>query len=423
MGSRKPEIIIGLIGSIIGILVGFWIINYGDSVTDYIQTFTYLPGELGNELANLGWITLIASVVALIASLLIKSAPRGWGVILVIIGIVLFFVIGTAWIISGILITLTGLMGIFRRPVPLDIKDGEFFVFIGPSGCGKTTTLKMINRLIPLTTGTIYINEKRISDYDIHELRWDIGYVLQQIALFPHMTIEENIAIVPELKKWSKEKIHDRITELLDSVGLDPESYRHRKPAELSGGEQQRVGVVRALAADPGIILMDEPFSALDPISRQRLQQDISALQKKIKKTIVFVTHDMQEALALGDRICVMQGGEIVQVATPQEIMKNPENDFVKDFLASGHAFNTPILEANFTVKDLIEADLFYSYQTSDGTLGISSAEPVENLVRRIAEEQSIPVTDEAGNFIGTVSNKHVMQFLARHLESSGELV
>ncbi|HBK0216181.1 TPA: ABC transporter ATP-binding protein [Listeria monocytogenes] len=307
--------------------------------------------------------------------------------------------------------------------VTLDIKDGEFFVFIGPSGCGKTTTLKMINRLIPLTTGTIYINEKRISDYDIHELRWDIGYVLQQIALFPHMTIEENIAIVPELKKWSKEKIHDRITELLDSVGLDPESYRHRKPAELSGGEQQRVGVVRALAADPGIILMDEPFSALDSISRQRLQQDISALQKKIKKTIVFVTHDMQEALALGDRICVMQGGEIVQVATPQEIMKNPENDFVKDFLASGHAFNTPILEANFTVKDLIEADLFYSYQTSDGTLGISSAEPVENLVRRIAEEQSIPVTDEAGNFIGTVSNKHVMQFLARHLESSGELV
>ncbi|MBC2009090.1 ABC transporter ATP-binding protein [Listeria welshimeri] len=307
--------------------------------------------------------------------------------------------------------------------VTLDIKDGEFFVFIGPSGCGKTTTLKMINRLIPLTTGTIYINEKRISDYDIHELRWDIGYVLQQIALFPHMTIEENIAIVPELKKWSKKKIHDRITELLDSVGLDPESYRNRKPAELSGGEQQRVGVVRALAADPGIILMDEPFSALDPISRQRLQQDISSLQKKIKKTIVFVTHDMQEALALGDRICVMQGGEIVQVATPQEIIKNPENDFVKDFLASGHAFNTPILESNFIVNDLIKADLFYGYQTSDGTLGISSKEPVENLVRRIAEEQSIPVMDENGNFIGTITNKHVMQFLAHHLESSGELV
>lgn len=160
----------------------------------------------------------------------------------------------------------------------------SFFVFIGPSGCGKTTTLKMINRLIPLTTGTIYIDEKRISDYNIHELRWNIGYVLQQIALFPHMTIEENIAIVPELKKWEKEKTQNRITELLNSVGLDAESYRNRKPAELSGGEQQRVGVVRALAADPEIILMDEPFSALDPISRQKLQQDMIVLQRKIKK-------------------------------------------------------------------------------------------------------------------------------------------
>ncbi|MBC1489226.1 ABC transporter ATP-binding protein [Listeria sp. FSL L7-1485] len=310
------------------------------------------------------------------------------------------------------------------KNVTLDIKDGEFFVFIGPSGCGKTTTLKMINRLIPLTTGTIYINEKRISDYDIHELRWDIGYVLQQIALFPHMTIEENIAIVPELKKWDKDKIHDRITELLESVGLDPETYRHRKPAELSGGEQQRVGVVRALAADPEIILMDEPFSALDPISRQRLQQDISALQKKIKKTIVFVTHDMQEALALGDRICVMQDGEIVQVATPQEILKNPENDFVKDFLASGHVFKTPVLEGSFIVNDLVEADLYHNYQTSDGTLSISLKEPVETLIRRVAEEESIPVLDEAsGNFVGTITNKHVMQFLARHIESSGELV
>lgn len=170
----------------------------------------------------------------------------------------------------------------------LNIEDGEFFVFIGPSGCGKTTTLKMINRLIPLTTGTIYINEKRISDYDIHELRYDIGYVLQQIALFPHMTIAENIAIVPELKKWDKQKIYERTTELLEMVGLDPALYRDRKPKELSGGEQQRVGVVRALAADPSIILMDEPFSALDPISRQKLQQDISELQKKIKKNHCF---------------------------------------------------------------------------------------------------------------------------------------
>ena len=175
------------------------------------------------------------------------------------------------------------------------------------SGCGKTTLLKMINRLIPLTAGTIWINDKRISDYNIHELRWSIGYVLQQIALFPHMTIEENIAIVPELKKWSKTKIHQRVDELLALVGLEPAKYRQRKPKELSGGEQQRVGVVRALAADPEIILMDEPFSALDPISRTKLQDDLLEMQRTIQKTIVFVSHDMQEALKLGDRLCIMK--------------------------------------------------------------------------------------------------------------------
>lgn len=204
------------------------------------------------------------------------------------------------------------------KALNVEIKKGEFFVIIGPSGCGKTTLLKMINRLIPLTAGTIWINDKRISDYNIHELRWSIGYVLQQIALFPHMTIEENIAIVPELKKWSKTKIHQRVDELLALVGLEPAKYRQRKPKELSGGEQQRVGVVRALAADPEIILMDEPFSALDPISRTKLQDDLLEMQRTIQKTIVFVSHDMQEALKLGDRLCIMKEGEIVQIGTPQ---------------------------------------------------------------------------------------------------------
>lgn len=166
----------------------------------------------------------------------------------------------------------------------LEIKAGEFFVLIGPSGSGKTTTLKMINRLIPLTTGTIRIQGKPISEYNLNELRWNIGYVLQQIALFPNMTIEENITIVPEMKKWPKNQLANRVTDLLNSVGLDAESYRHRKPAELSGGEQQRVGVLRALAADPDIILMDEPFSALDPISRKKLQEDVAKLQKKFRR-------------------------------------------------------------------------------------------------------------------------------------------
>jgi osmoprotectant transport system ATP-binding protein len=213
-----------------------------------------------------------------------------------------------------------------------DVKEGEFFVIIGPSGCGKTTTLKTINRLIPISDGTIFIQDKKISEYDINKLRWNIGYVLQQIALFPHLTIEENIAIVPELKKWSREDITNRVTELLNMVGLDAAKYRKRLPHELSGGEQQRVGVVRALAADPDIILMDEPFSALDPISREKLQNDIQDLQKKIKKTIVFVTHDIREAVKLADRICLMQDGDIIQVGSPEDLLHNPVNDFVRTF-------------------------------------------------------------------------------------------
>ncbi|REB06076.1 ABC transporter ATP-binding protein [Sporosarcina sp. BI001-red] len=220
--------------------------------------------------------------------------------------------------------------------VNFEIAEGEFFVLIGPSGCGKTTTLKMINRLIPLSDGTIRIQDKKISDYAIHELRWQIGYVLQQIALFPHMTIEENISIVPELKQWKKDRIHKRVTELLNMVGLDPHTYRGRKPSELSGGQQQRIGVVRALAADPDIVLMDEPFSALDPISRSKLQEDLLHLQRTIKKTIVFVTHDIQEAMKLGDRICIMKNGKIEQLGTPDEITAAPATPFVQEFIRSG---------------------------------------------------------------------------------------
>lgn len=217
----------------------------------------------------------------------------------------------------------------------LDIEEGKLVTLIGPSGCGKSTTMKMINRLTEPTSGVLYINDRNIEEYNIHELRWNIGYVLQEIALFPHMTVEENIAVVPEMKKWKKKYIEKRINELMEMVGLDPKTYRKRLPQELSGGEQQRVGVIRALAADPDIILMDEPFSALDPIARERLQHDIQTLQKEIRKTIVFVTHDMDEALALGDKICLMKDGRIVQVGTPQQLMLHPENQFVKDFIGA----------------------------------------------------------------------------------------
>jgi len=303
----------------------------------------------------------------------------------------------------------------------LEIKKGEFFVIIGPSGCGKTTTLKMINRLINLSDGTIYINEKKISEYNIHELRWGIGYVLQQIGLFPHMTIEENIAIVPELKKWDKRKIKERITILLESVGLEPDKYRYRKPSELSGGEQQRIGVIRALAADPAILLMDEPFSALDPISRKKLQQDIVNLQKKIKKTIVFVTHDMQEALALGDRICVMRDGEIVQCDTPTNILKSPKNDFVKNFFQSGNVYNTSIFSKPYQVKDVLDAGFCDPYKSGDGNLSIRDTESIENLLKQLGNEKDVPV-NHLGEIIGTINYEHLIKFISLKLEKGGEL-
>lgn len=220
------------------------------------------------------------------------------------------------------------------KNINLTINESEITVFIGPSGSGKTTLLKMINRLEDNTTGEVKINGKNVKEYDIHKMRWDIGYALQQVALFPHMNVEENIAIVPELKKWKKEKINARIDELLHMVGLEPEKYRKRKPSELSGGEAQRVGIARALAADPKIILMDEPFSALDPITRASLQEDVKKLQKQINKTIVFVTHDIEEAFLLGDKICIIQDGELIQTGTKQEIISNPKNDFVKKFIS-----------------------------------------------------------------------------------------
>ena len=220
------------------------------------------------------------------------------------------------------------------KNINLTINESEITVFIGPSGSGKTTLLKMINRLEDNTTGEVKINGKNVKEYNIHKMRWDIGYALQQVALFPHMNVEENIAIVPELKKWKKEKINARIDELLNMVGLEPEKYRKRKPSELSGGEAQRVGIARALAADPKIILMDEPFSALDPITRASLQEDVKKLQKQIHKTIVFVTHDIEEAFLLGDKICIIQDGKLIQSGTKQEIISNPKNDFVKKFIA-----------------------------------------------------------------------------------------
>lgn len=213
-----------------------------------------------------------------------------------------------------------------------EIEKGEFIVLIGPSGCGKTTTMKMINRLIEPTSGKIYIDGENILDMDPVILRRKIGYVIQQIGLFPHMTIEQNITLVPRLLKWSVENRRKRAEELLELVDMTPD-YLDRYPHELSGGQQQRIGVLRALAADQPLILMDEPFGALDPITRDSLQTEFKKLQKRLGKTIVFVTHDMDEALKLADRIVIMRAGRIVQFDTPDEILRNPANDFVEEFI------------------------------------------------------------------------------------------
>ncbi|NHC40583.1 ABC transporter ATP-binding protein [Bacillus sp. MM2020_1] len=293
----------------------------------------------------------------------------------------------------------------------IEIKKGEFFVLIGPSGSGKTTTLKMINRLIELSKGWVWINGKKISDYDINELRWNIGYVLQQIALFPHMSIAENIAIVPELVNWDKEKIVARVDELLTMVGLDPKEYRNRKPSELSGGQQQRVGVIRALAADPEIILMDEPFSALDPFSREKLQDDMLEIQRKLKKTIVFVTHDMQEALKLGDRICLMNDGEIVQVGTPHEFLTNPVNDFVREFVGSR--------KLSIDLDELITAVTGEQALLAD-TKTISLSTPVDKVLEQLASFEQISV-EENGKTIGIISRQNAMKVMSRYLREGGQ--
>ena len=216
--------------------------------------------------------------------------------------------------------------------INFEIEDGELFVIVGPSGSGKTTTLKLINRLLRETEGQIFFDGADINSFDLRELRLNIGYVLQGIALFPNMTVAENIAIIPEMKNMNKADIIKRTDELLNEVGLDPDIYRDRLPSDLSGGEKQRIGILRAIIANPKVLLMDEPFSALDPISRRDLQDLIIDLQKFYKITTVFVTHDMSEALRVADRICIMQDGKIVQIGRPKEIIENPANKFVSQF-------------------------------------------------------------------------------------------
>ena len=228
------------------------------------------------------------------------------------------------------------------KDLNLDVANGEILVLVGPSGCGKSTTLRLINRMIEPSSGEIIFDGENVTKSDPNELRRRMGYVIQQIGLFPHRTIAENIAIVPKSLKWPKEKIRARVDELLELTGMDPNVYRDRYPKELSGGQAQRVGVARALGAEPDVLLMDEPFGAIDPITRFNLQNEFLRLQSELKKTIVFVTHDIDEAVKMGDRIAILKDqSEIAQLDTPEAILTNPADSFVEDFLGSGAVLKT----------------------------------------------------------------------------------
>ena len=259
--------------------------------------------------------------------------------------------------------------------VSFSIDKGEFVCIIGPSGCGKTTALKMINRLIKPTCGTILVDGKDISKEDEIDLRRNIGYVIQQTGLFPHMTVKENIELIPKLKNKKDSNLSNKVTELLDMVGLEPNEYMNLYPTQMSGGQQQRVGVARAFASDPEIILMDEPFSALDPITREQLQDELLTLQNKLHKTIIFVTHDMAEAIKMADRICIMCDGKIQQYDTPEQILKHPANDFVHNFVGKKRIWDSPELikvadimidkpiTCNVNLKCIKAVNIMYNYK------------------------------------------------------------
>ncbi len=281
--------------------------------------------------------------------------------------------------------------------ISLDVCKGELVALIGPSGCGKTTTLKMINGLEKFQSGDIELEGKNIRDVNLIELRRHMGYVIQQTGLFPHMTIQENIEIIPKLSKIDTEKITKRTHELMRLIGLDADTFLWRYPPQLSGGQLQRIGVARAFAMDPEIILMDEPFSALDPVSREQLQDELIALQEKLHKTIVFVTHDMDEAIKLADRICIMDKGKVLQFDTPENILKHPINKFVDEFVGKNRIWSNP---------DLIRAtDIMISTPV---TVSANTALVKAMDLMRAKRVDSLLVTDEDKKLLGLVRPRHI---------------
>ena len=285
--------------------------------------------------------------------------------------------------------------------VTMEIERGEVVTLVGPSGCGKTTTMEMVNNLTPPTDGTIYIDGQAADDIDPIELRRDIGYVIQEIGLFKHMTIAENIGIVPDIVGWDDDRIAERVDELLDLIQL-PDEVREKYPVQLSGGQRQRVGVARALAANPDVILMDEPFGALDPITREQLQDEFLRIQEGLDVTIVFVTHDINEALKMGDRVAVMRSGRLVQYATPRELLAEPANEFVESFIGEDR-----LLKELGTIR-VDEAMGPPEQAAADSVSGLGPDESLRNALQRLFTASSpVPVVAD-GEVVGSLSETDI---------------
>src|SRR4029077_7887897 len=286
----------------------------------------------------------------------------------------------------------------------LTVPAGEICVLVGPSGGGKTTAVKLVNRLIPLTSGYIRIDGRQIGDYDVTELRRSIGYVIQQVGLFPHMTGEGNIGAVPRLLGWDRKRIRERTGELLELVGLDPEKDRKRFPAELSGGQRQRVGLARALAANPALMLMDEPFGAIDPIVRARLQDEFLRRQQEIRKTVVFVTHDVDEAIKVGDKIAILrEGGRLAQYDTPRGIPEHPADQCVADFVGRDRALKV------LALRTLAELEL--EAASGDGLPRLRAETSLRDALALLVAENrdALVVTDDGGVPLGVATREDIL--------------
>lgn len=297
------------------------------------------------------------------------------------------------------------------KDLSFTVAKGELFVLVGTSGSGKTTTLKMINQLVVQTSGDILIADKRLKDYNLRDLRLNIGYVLQQIALFPTMTVKQNVAVILEMKHVPRREINQRVDELLVGVGLEPDKYRDRYPRELSGGEQQRIGIIRAMAANPPVILFDEPFSALDPIVRNQLQDLVLQIHERYNTTIVFVTHDMDEALKLGDQIGVMSHGRLLQVGAPNEIAQHPVNHFVENFFSATvgkNLYDTP-------VDKIIKTGFHIPVGEIDGTNlpQVTTETNLEEVFSLLAKQPAVMVVGAGGELIGGIDRQSMMRYLS----------